>query len=41
LTSTKTNAVKVYVAYLRRKLNAAGEPDLLHAVRGIGYMLRE
>jgi two-component system response regulator MprA len=29
------------VAYLRQKLNAAGEPDLIHAVRGIGYVLRE
>jgi two-component system response regulator MprA len=37
----ETNAVKVYVAYLRQKLNAAGEPDLLHAVRGVGYVLRE
>src|ERR671939_336426 len=33
--------VKGYVAYLRQKLNAAGEPDLLHAVRGVGYVLRE
>jgi two-component system, OmpR family, response regulator MprA len=37
----ESNAVKVYVAYLRRKLNAAGEPDLIHAVRGVGYVLRE
>jgi two-component system response regulator MprA len=37
----ETNAVKVYVAYLRQKLNAAGEPDLIQAVRGIGYVLRE
>ena len=37
----ESNAVKVYVAYLRQKLNAAGEPDLLHAVRGVGYVLRE
>jgi two-component system, OmpR family, response regulator MprA len=29
------------VAYLRQKLNAAGEPDLIHAVRGVGYVLRE
>jgi DNA-binding winged helix-turn-helix (wHTH) protein len=33
--------VKVYVRYLRRKLNAEGEPDLIHAVRGVGYVLRE
>lgn len=36
-----SNAVKVYVAYLRQKLNAAGEPDLIQAVRGVGYVLRE
>ena len=38
---TESNAVKVYVTYLRQKLNAAGEPDLLQAVRGVGYVLRE
>ena len=37
----ESNAVKVYVAYLRQKLNAAGEPDLIQAVRGVGYVLRE
>jgi two-component system, OmpR family, response regulator MprA len=37
----ESNAVKVYVAYLRQKLNAAGEPDLLHTMRGVGYVLRE
>jgi len=37
----ESNAVKVYVAYLRQKLNAAGEADLLQAVRGVGYVLRE
>src|SRR5919204_262834 len=31
----ESNAVKVYVAYLRQKLNAAGEPDLIHTVRGV------
>ena len=36
-----SNAVKVYVAYLRQKLKAAGEPDLIQAVRGVGYVLRE
>ncbi len=36
----ESNAVKVYVAYLRQKLNAAGEPDLIHAVRGVGYVIR-
>jgi two-component system response regulator MprA len=33
-----SNALGVYVGYLRRKL---GEPRLLHTVRGVGYVLRE
>ncbi|GHO83160.1 DNA-binding response regulator [Dictyobacter formicarum] len=32
--------IKVYINYLRSKLNAGGKPDLIHAVRGIGYVLR-
>src|SRR3954471_14008744 len=36
-----SNALGVYVGYLRRKTEAAGEPRLLHTVRGIGYVLRE
>ncbi len=32
--------IKVYVNYVRAKLNAGGKPDLIHAVRGVGYMLR-
>ena len=35
-----SDPVKVYVSYLRKKLNAPGEPDLIHAVRGVGYMLK-
>jgi two-component system, OmpR family, response regulator MprA len=38
--ATDTNVVEVYVLYLRRKLEAAGEPRLLHTVRGAGYVLR-
>ena len=34
------NALRVYVGYLRRKLEAGGEPRLLHTVRGVGYVLR-
>jgi two-component system, OmpR family, response regulator MprA len=30
----------VYVGYLRRKLAAAGAPDTIHTVRGVGYSLR-
>jgi DNA-binding response OmpR family regulator len=36
-----SDAVKVYISYLRSKLTAAGEPDLIHTVRGIGYVLKE
>lgn len=32
--------VKVYVSYLRRKLNSCGEPDLIASVRGVGYVFR-
>ncbi|WP_280451238.1 winged helix-turn-helix domain-containing protein, partial [Nocardia cyriacigeorgica] len=37
---TDTNVVDVFVGYLRRKLEAAGEPRLIHTVRGVGYVLR-
>jgi two-component system response regulator MprA len=36
-----SNVVDVYVGYLRQKLEADGEPRLLHTVRGVGYALRE
>jgi two-component system, OmpR family, response regulator MprA len=36
-----SNALEVYVGYLRRKLEADGEPRLLQTVRGVGYALRE
>jgi DNA-binding response OmpR family regulator len=36
----ESDAIKVYVSYLRKKLNAAGETDLIHSVRGVGYMLK-
>jgi len=35
------NVVAVYVGYVRQKLEVAGEPRLLHTVRGTGYALRE
>jgi DNA-binding response OmpR family regulator len=35
-----TNVVDVFVGYLRRKLEADGEPRMLHTVRGIGWVLR-
>jgi two-component system, OmpR family, response regulator MprA len=36
-----SNSLEVYVGYLRRKLEADGEPRLLQTVRGVGYVLRE
>ncbi|GAA2502338.1 response regulator transcription factor [Winogradskya humida] len=35
-----SNSVHVYLGYLRRKLEEAGEPRLLHTVRGVGFVLR-
>jgi two-component system response regulator MprA len=36
-----SNSLHVYLGYLRRKLEADGEPRLLHTVRGVGYALRD
>jgi two-component system response regulator MprA len=36
----ESNAVEVYIGYLRKKLEADGEPRLIHTVRGIGYSFR-
>jgi len=36
-----SNALGVYIGYLRRKTEAAHEPRLLHTVRGVGYILRD
>lgn len=35
-----TNVADVFVGYLRRKLEADGEPRVLHTVRGVGFVLR-
>lgn len=35
-----TNVVDVFVGYLRRKLEADGEPRMIETVRGIGFVLR-
>jgi DNA-binding response OmpR family regulator len=35
-----TNVIDVYVNHLRKKLEDAGEPRMIHAVRGVGYVLR-
>jgi two-component system, OmpR family, response regulator MprA len=36
-----SNSLEVYVGYLRRKTEAAGESRILHTVRGVGYVLRQ
>src|SRR5215211_6500387 len=36
----ETNVVDVFVGYVRRKLEAGGEPRMLHTVRGVGWALR-
>ena len=35
------NALRVYIGYLRRKLEAEGGRRLIHTVHGVGYVLRE
>jgi two-component system response regulator MprA len=35
---TSSNSLNVYIGYVRRKL---GEPQLVHTVRGVGYVLRK
>ena len=35
-----SNALQVFVGFLRRKLENGGRPRLVHNVRGVGYVLR-
>jgi two-component system response regulator MprA len=37
----ESNVLEVYVRYLRSKLEANGDPRLIHTVRGAGYVLKE
>ncbi len=37
----EADPVKVYINYLRRKLNGPGDADLIQALRGFGYVLKE
>ena len=37
----ETDPVKVYISFLRRKLNAAGEVDIIYTLRDFGYTIRE
>jgi DNA-binding response OmpR family regulator len=36
----ESNVVDVFVGYLRKKLESAGEHRVLHTVRGVGFVLR-
>ena len=40
-TGGSSNTVDVYIGYLRKKLNAEGESDLIQTRRGHGYILEE
>ncbi len=37
----ESNVVDVYIGYLRRKIERAGNRALIHTVRGIGYRISE
>ncbi|MDQ4149323.1 MAG: response regulator transcription factor [Actinomycetota bacterium] len=36
----ESNSLEVYIGYLRKKVEAEGEPKLIHTVRGVGYVMR-
>jgi len=36
-----TNVIDVFINHLRRKIELVDEPRLVHAVRGVGYVIRE
>jgi DNA-binding response OmpR family regulator len=38
--SAESNVIDVYISTLRRKLTEAGEPNMIHTIRGIGYQIR-
>lgn len=40
-TAGESDPVKVYVSYLRQKLNTGDEVDLIQTLRGFGYVLKE
>src|ERR1700761_4052123 len=39
--SVTSNSLRVYIGYLRKKLEAEGEPRLIHTVHGVGYVLKD
>jgi two-component system response regulator MprA len=38
--ASESNVLDVYIGYLRAKLEAGGEPRIVHTVRGVGFALR-
>ncbi|GAA5125287.1 response regulator transcription factor [Luteolibacter yonseiensis] len=40
-TGGSSNAVDVYIGYLRKKINSSGQTELIHTRRGLGYILEE
>jgi two-component system, OmpR family, response regulator MprA len=37
----ESNVIEVYISYLRAKLQKDNRPELVHTVRGVGYVLKE
>lgn len=37
----ESNVIEVYIRYLRSKLEAGGQPRLIHTVHGVGYVMKE
>ena len=37
----ETNIVDVYIRYVRKKIDTGRLPELIHTVRGVGYVLKE
>lgn len=35
------NVIEVHLAHLRKKVDRAGQPKLIHTIRGVGYVLRQ
>jgi len=35
-----SNAIEVYIANLRRKIDRGREPAVIHTIRGVGYVVR-
>jgi two-component system response regulator MprA len=39
--ASSSRSLDSYIVYLRRKLEASGEPRIIQTIRGVGYVLRE